>query len=45
VSSNTVTVFSVLDTSDGTVRSWAFDTERPEEGSWLLDEFRLGGSR
>jgi hypothetical protein len=43
VASNEITVFSVLDTGEGVVTSYAFDTRRPDEGTWVLDRLALGG--
>ncbi|NCF90665.1 MAG: metallophosphoesterase, partial [Verrucomicrobiaceae bacterium] len=43
VSSNRLTVFSILDTGDGAVRSYVFDTENPSAGVVLMDEFFLSG--
>jgi hypothetical protein len=42
VASDTVTAFSILDTVDGVVRSYAFDTTRPDSEAVLFDEFTLG---
>lgn len=42
VSSNRIGVFTVLDTGDGIVRSYAYDWERPEQPVVLFDEFGLG---
>lgn len=41
VASNEITVFSVLDTGEGVVTSYAFDTTRPDEGPWVLDRLAL----
>lgn len=43
VSSNRLTVFSILDTGDGAVRSYVFDTENPSAGVVLMDDFSLSG--
>jgi hypothetical protein len=42
VASNEVTVFSILDTGDGSVTSYAFDTTKPDDGTWVLDRVELG---
>ncbi|NJP07500.1 MAG: metallophosphoesterase [Chloroflexaceae bacterium] len=42
VSSNNLTVFSILDTGDGTVSSYVFDTRDPEGEVQLFDQFGLG---
>lgn len=39
--SNTITAFSILDTLKGTVDSYYFDTENPDEGVVLFDSFKL----
>ena len=41
VSSNTVTVFSILDTDKGTVESYYFDTKHPNSKAQKFDEFSL----
>ena len=41
VSSNTISVFSVLETETGTITSYAFDTEQPESEVFVLDRFEL----
>lgn len=41
LSSNTVTAFSVLDSAATAVRSYRFDTARPDSAAVLFDEFRL----
>lgn len=41
VASNSVTVFSVLDTGLGVVRSYAFDTRQPKSPVVLFDELPL----
>lgn len=41
LTSDTVTAFSVLDTVDGVVRSYRFDTTQPDGDAVLFDEFRL----
>ena len=42
VASNKVTTFAVFTTKDGLVKSYAFDTSKPESKTVLFDEFRLG---
>nr|MDT0658459.1 metallophosphoesterase [Micromonospora sp. DSM 115978] len=41
VASDHVTVFSILDSGDGVVRSYRFDTRRPDSPAVLFDEFPL----
>ena len=41
VASNDLTVFSILDTGTGSVKSYIFDTRRPESEVALFDEFSL----
>ncbi len=41
VSSNRLTVFSILDTGDGMVKSYVFDTQDPESEVILMDQFSL----
>ncbi|RJK96528.1 metallophosphoesterase [Vallicoccus soli] len=41
VASNDVTCFSVLDSADGVVRSWRFDTREPGSDVVLFDEMPL----
>ena len=41
VASNDLTVFSILDTGTGSVKSYTFDTRRPEFEVVLFDEFSL----
>lgn len=43
LSSNDITVFSILDSGTGTVRSYRFDTRTPEAAAEVFDEFPLGG--
>ncbi|MEO3778453.1 metallophosphoesterase [Micromonospora sp. B11E3] len=43
VASNDITVFTLLDTADGMVRSYRFDTVDPEAEVVLFDEFPLAG--
>lgn len=43
VASNDITVFSILDTGDGVVRSYYFDTREPDSEVVLFDEFLLIG--
>jgi uncharacterized membrane protein len=44
VASNDITVFSILDTDSGTVKSYRFDTRNPNSGVILFDEFSLLGN-
>jgi hypothetical protein len=41
VASNDITVFSILDSGDGVVRSYRFDTRSPDNPVVLFDEFPL----
>ncbi|HEX8628074.1 MAG TPA: metallophosphoesterase, partial [Catenuloplanes sp.] len=41
LSSNTITAFSILDSAAAVVRSYRFDTTRPESDAVLFDEFSL----
>jgi hypothetical protein len=41
VSSNHITVFSILDTETGTVDSYRFDAKQPEQGVVRFDQFSL----
>lgn len=41
LSSNSITAFSILDTYKGTVDSYYFDTDNPDEGVILFDSFAL----
>ncbi len=41
ISSNDITVFSILDTEAGTVSSYRFDTREPDSPVIKFDEFRL----
>ena len=41
VSSNKITVFSILTSEDGLIKSYAFDTTKPDSETILFDEFRL----
>lgn len=41
LASKTTTAFSLLDSSDGTVRSYRFDTTTPDGSAVLFDEFTL----
>ncbi len=41
VASNDITCFSVLDSADGVVRSWRFDTREPDSAVVLFDEMPL----
>jgi len=42
VASNRYTVFSILDTGDGAVTSYGFDTAQPDSEVFVLDRFGLG---
>ncbi|WP_144868544.1 metallophosphoesterase [Hyella patelloides] len=42
IASNDITVFSVLDTEQGIVSSYRFDTRQPDSEVIKFDEFRLG---
>ncbi|MGA1625619.1 MAG: metallophosphoesterase family protein, partial [Prochlorothrix sp.] len=42
IASNEITVFSILDTGDGSVSSYAFDTRQPQSEVTLFDRFYLG---
>lgn len=42
LSSNDVTAFTILDTGEGTVKSYVFDTRDPESEVRLFDQFKLG---
>ncbi|SBT43817.1 metallophosphoesterase family protein [Micromonospora narathiwatensis] len=44
VASNEITVFTLLDTADGLVRSYRFDTVEPNATAVLFDEFPLDGA-
>ncbi|MGF1604687.1 MAG: metallophosphoesterase family protein [Thermosynechococcaceae cyanobacterium] len=41
IASNTITVFSILDTESGSVSSYRFDTQKPESPVIKFDEFFL----
>lgn len=41
VQSNGVTVFSALDSTAGTVTSWAYDLGQPDRAPWIIDSFSL----
>jgi len=41
ITSNEITVFSILDTGKGTVDSYYFDTTKPEGNAVQFDEFKL----
>ncbi len=41
LASNTITVFSIMDTKKGTVDSYYFDTEAPDKGVVLFDSFDI----
>lgn len=41
IASKEITVFSILDTDNGTVNSYYFDTTKPEEKLVKFDEFKL----
>lgn len=43
VSSNNLTVFSILDTASGTVSSYVFDVRDPTGETRLFDQFVIGG--
>nr|WP_242043733.1 metallophosphoesterase family protein [Leptolyngbya sp. FACHB-671] len=45
ISSNNITVFSILDTETGTVDSYRFDAKQPEQGVAKFDEFSLTEGR
>jgi hypothetical protein len=42
IASNKITVFSILDTSDGSVTSYAFDTGKPDSDALAFDRFVIG---
>jgi 3',5'-cyclic AMP phosphodiesterase CpdA len=42
IASNDITVFSILDTSNGTVSSYRFDTRHPDSEVIKFDEFTIG---
>lgn len=42
VQSNTLCVFTALDTATRTVTSWVFDTTQPDTAPWVIDEFSVG---
>jgi hypothetical protein len=44
VGSNELTVFSILDTGDGSVSSYVYDTRNPSGSARLFDRFALDGS-
>ncbi len=41
ISSNDITVFSILDTGEGTVSSYYFDTRKPRSEAIKFDEFKI----
>jgi len=41
LSSNEITVFTILDTADGVLTSYAFDTREPESEVFVLDRFLI----
>lgn len=41
VSSNEVTAFTILDTGDGTVTSYAYDTREPDSDTVVFDRFSI----
>jgi hypothetical protein len=43
IASDEITVFSILDTGTGVIRSYYFDTTAPESDVVLFDEFTIGG--
>jgi Calcineurin-like phosphoesterase len=42
IASNDITVFSILDTSNGMVSSYRFDTRKPDSKVVIFDEFTIG---
>jgi hypothetical protein len=42
IASNDITVFSILDTADGSVSSYRFDTRKPDAPVVKFDQFQLG---
>lgn len=42
IASNDITVFSILDTSNGTISSYRFDTRKPDSEVVKFDEFTIG---
>lgn len=44
IASNNITVFSILDTETGTVKSYYFDTQKPQSPVIKFDEFKLKNS-
>ncbi|NET54608.1 MAG: hypothetical protein F6K09_40285 [Merismopedia sp. SIO2A8] len=42
IASNNITVFSILDTGQGTVASYRMDTQTPDRSPVKFDEFSLG---
>jgi Calcineurin-like phosphoesterase/Purple acid Phosphatase, N-terminal domain len=45
VASNDITAFTILDTGNGTVSSYSFDTRQPESAVVEFDRFYLSGER
>jgi hypothetical protein len=41
IASNTVSVFSILDTETGEITSYAYDAENPGSSTWVVDRFQL----
>ncbi len=41
IASNEITAFSILDTGNGTVKSYYFDTTKPQDKAVKFDEFKL----
>ncbi len=41
LSSNTVTAFTILNTEDGTVTTYAYDTDDPDTDVYIMDRFQL----
>ena len=41
ITSNEITVFSIFDTSTGTISSYRFDTQKPESKAVKFDQFKL----
>ena len=42
IANNDITVFSILNTEQGTVSSYRFDTRQPNSEVIKFDEFKLG---
>jgi hypothetical protein len=43
ISSNRITVFTIIDTAEGTVNSYGFDTAQPDSQVFLVDSFKMSG--